>query len=182
MASRVIRSVSFAQLKGKRTACLEGVLLEHTVAKAVDGVDGCLVHPVGRRAQVVGMTLAGIRIGIGGQQRGEDGIVGLRLGCTRKAARGARQSCADPVTQLLGRIAGKGHHQDFRRQHGAALRVAWIVPQHQTQIDRGQCKSLAGARTGLNEVMALEGCGKDIEWLRISHDSSSRDSASISGW
>ncbi len=155
----------------KEGARLEGVLLEHPLAEAVDGKDRRLVHlPLGGQQaacrQLVIRHLC--------QQLGQQGIIAM---AAHKGEPSLVNAAADPPTQLGGGCFGKGHHQNFGHREwplvGArltgigALFDERAVAQQQAQVETGDGVGLAGTGGGLDQSFTMEGKTQGIE--RVSH-------------
>ncbi len=95
-------------LQAKLLAAVEGKLGQGALAKAMDGVDGRLIHAAHRQAQGAGggLRVTGPRLGQPGSQ--EDVI---RLRRLVQQGQGLDQPGADAPAQLVGSGLGEGHHQ-----------------------------------------------------------------------
>ncbi|MNS87662.1 hypothetical protein D3C72_1216110 [compost metagenome] len=155
----------------KEGARLEGVLLEHPLAEAVDGKDSRLVHlPLGGQ-QAAGRQLVILHLC---QQLGQQGVTAV---AAHKGEPRLVDSATDPPAQLGGGRFGKGHHQDLghrqrplvgaRLTHIGALFDERAVTQQQAQVETGDGVGLAGAGGGFDQSFTMEGKTQCIE--RVSH-------------
>ncbi len=147
------------QFQAEQAAGIEGVLLEHAVAEAVDGVDGGFVHPLRGGLQTLGAAGALLGFAVIVEQLGEHRVAGFGVRVGEQAG-GFGEAVADTLAQFLGGRFGEGHHQDFRRQQrpveGVVVVPVVAVAQHQAQVEGGQGKGLAGAGAGLDQPGAVQ--------------------------
>ena len=143
------------QLQAEQASGIEGVLFEHAITEAVDGVDGGFVHPLGGGIQTLGTAGAVFRLAVVVEQFGQYRVVGVCIGIG-KDARGIGQAVADPFAQFFGGRFGEGHHQNFRRQQRPREGIVFTMAEHQTQVEGGQGKGLAGAGAGFDQPGAVQ--------------------------
>ncbi len=150
---------------------LEGVLLEHPLAEAVDGKDRRLVHlPLGGQ-QAAGRQFVIFHLL---QQLGQQGIIAM---AAHKGEARLVNATADPSAQLGGGRFGKGHHQNFghRERPFMGARLTGIgtlfdertMAQQQAQVETGDGIGLAGTGRGFDQSFTMEGKTQGIE--RVSH-------------
>ncbi len=160
-------------------AAVEGVLAQHALAPGVDGEHRRVVHGLGRHRQAPGGVAARGRVGVGGEQRVEQGIGLAPCLLVAEPGRGLAQALADALGELARGGAGEGHHQDLGRQqraHEDGVGVA--VAEHQAQVERGDGPGLAGAGAGLDEAAAAQREAYGVE--SVAHRAGSRGAGA--GW
>ena len=129
------------QLDRKRGAGFKGMFLEHSLAKAVNGVDCGLVHA----HQGIGKALPGqfrinpIKQGL--QQR-------VIAGSPLQNQQGLAKTFTDAIAQLTGGSPGKGDHQNL--VHPQALL------EQQTEVEQCQGVGLARPGAGLKQQTAVK--------------------------
>jgi len=160
----------------KWMATIKGMLLQHALAPAMNGMDRRFIHPLPGILQASSCTGTRFCVRIGGDQVGEKVVVR----CSGRAERqcGVGQSRTDAFAQFRGCRLGEGQDQDLRRQQRFACGRA--VAKYKAQIERGDGPGLAGAGTGLDQADAMQWHGQRLQGQRT-HVAASSIKVSISG-